>query len=128
MVSEVVAQWMPLDLPRLQLRYPERAGHCVSIIDEHTRECLGSLVERSITADVLIDELGPAAPGSVATRPCCAGTTDPNFVSAWKRCWKGAPTNNGAAVATHVASLRSRSSPSIRAAAHYDPALDFVDE
>lgn len=29
----------------------------VSIIDEHTRECLGGLVERSITADVLIDEL-----------------------------------------------------------------------
>jgi putative transposase len=29
----------------------------VSIIDEHTRECLGRLVARSITADVLIDEL-----------------------------------------------------------------------
>jgi putative transposase len=29
----------------------------VSIIDEHTRECLGGLVERSITADVLVDEL-----------------------------------------------------------------------
>lgn len=29
----------------------------VSIIDEHTRECLSSLVERSVTADVLIDEL-----------------------------------------------------------------------
>jgi transposase InsO family protein len=29
----------------------------VSIIDEHTRECLGGLVERSITADALIDEL-----------------------------------------------------------------------
>jgi putative transposase len=29
----------------------------VSIIDEHTRECLGGLVDRSITADVLIDEL-----------------------------------------------------------------------
>jgi putative transposase len=28
-----------------------------SIIDEHTRECLGGLVDRSITADVLIDEL-----------------------------------------------------------------------
>lgn len=26
-------------------------------IDEHTRECLGGMVERSITADVLIDEL-----------------------------------------------------------------------
>ena len=29
----------------------------VSIIDEHTRECLGGLVERSITGDILIDEL-----------------------------------------------------------------------
>ena len=29
----------------------------VSIIDEHTRECLGGLVERSITGDHLIDEL-----------------------------------------------------------------------
>jgi putative transposase len=29
----------------------------VSIVDEHTRECLGGLVERSVTADVLIDQL-----------------------------------------------------------------------
>jgi putative transposase len=29
----------------------------VSIVDEHTRECLGGLVERSITAVVLIDDL-----------------------------------------------------------------------
>ena len=29
----------------------------VSIIDEHTRECLGGLVDRSITGDRLIDEL-----------------------------------------------------------------------
>jgi transposase InsO family protein len=29
----------------------------VSIVHEHTRECLGGLVERSITADDLIDEL-----------------------------------------------------------------------
>jgi putative transposase len=29
----------------------------MSVIDEHTRECLGGLVHRSITADVLIDEL-----------------------------------------------------------------------
>jgi transposase InsO family protein len=28
-----------------------------SIVDEHTRECLGGLVERNITGDVLIDEL-----------------------------------------------------------------------
>lgn len=29
----------------------------LSVIDEHTRECLGGLVERSITADKLADEL-----------------------------------------------------------------------
>ena len=29
----------------------------VSVVDEHTRECLGGLVNRSVTADVLIDEL-----------------------------------------------------------------------
>jgi putative transposase len=29
----------------------------VSIVDEHTRECLGGLVGRSITSDTLIDEL-----------------------------------------------------------------------
>ena len=29
----------------------------VSIVDEHTRECLGGLVERSVTADRLINEL-----------------------------------------------------------------------
>ena len=35
----------------------------VSIVDEHTRECLGGLVERSITADTLIDELDCIAAG-----------------------------------------------------------------
>jgi len=29
----------------------------VSVVDEHTRECLGGLVDRSITGDDLIDEL-----------------------------------------------------------------------
>jgi hypothetical protein len=35
----------------------------VSIIDEHTRECLGGLVDRSITAEVLIEELDRLATG-----------------------------------------------------------------
>jgi len=35
----------------------------VSVVDEHTRECLGGLVERSITADALIDELDLIATG-----------------------------------------------------------------
>ena len=50
----------------------------VSIVDEHTRECLGGLVERSITADVLIDELDRLAPDA-ATRRCCAVTTGPSW-------------------------------------------------
>jgi transposase InsO family protein len=33
----------------------------VSIIDEHTRECLGGIVERSITGEHLIDELDRVA-------------------------------------------------------------------
>ena len=33
----------------------------VSIVDEHTRECLGGLVERSITGENLITELGRLA-------------------------------------------------------------------
>ncbi|MBB5891401.1 transposase InsO family protein [Kutzneria kofuensis] len=35
----------------------------VSIVDEHTRECLGGLVARSITSDDLIDELDRIAGG-----------------------------------------------------------------
>lgn len=34
-----------------------RSVKIASIIDEHTRECIGGLVERSITADRLVDEL-----------------------------------------------------------------------
>jgi putative transposase len=49
----------------------------VSIVDEHTRECLGGLVERNITSDDLIVELDrPAALRAI--QPCCAGTTAPN--------------------------------------------------
>ena len=50
----------------------------VSIIDEHTRECLGGLVERSITGEHLIAELDRLAANAAPTRRCCAVTTDPN--------------------------------------------------
>jgi putative transposase len=50
----------------------------VSIVDEHTRECLGGLVERSITADDLIDELNRLAAQRAYPR-CCGVTTDPNW-------------------------------------------------
>jgi transposase InsO family protein len=49
----------------------------VSIIDEHTRECLGGLVDRSITADVLIDELDRLAT-SRGYPGVLHATTDPN--------------------------------------------------
>jgi hypothetical protein len=46
----------------------------VSIIDEHTRECLGGLVERSITGENLIAELdwlgGPAQSSENSDAPC----------------------------------------------------------
>jgi putative transposase len=35
----------------------------VSIVDEHTRECLGGLVERSMTGEDLLDELDRIAAG-----------------------------------------------------------------
>jgi putative transposase len=35
----------------------------VSIVDEHTRECLGGLVERSSTGEDLLDELDRIAAG-----------------------------------------------------------------
>ena len=34
-----------------------RSIKIVSIVDEHTRECLGGLVDRSVTGEDLIDEL-----------------------------------------------------------------------
>ena len=40
----------------------------VSIIDEHTRECLGGMVERSVTGDHLVDELDRVA-GQRGTYP-----------------------------------------------------------
>ena len=41
----------------VRLHHRREAGQDLSIVDEHTRECLGGLVERSITGDRLIDEL-----------------------------------------------------------------------
>ncbi|RMI27803.1 IS3 family transposase, partial [Nocardia stercoris] len=60
----------------------------VSIVDEHTRECLGGLVERSITADRLIDELDRIAvdrgyPGALR---CDNG---PEFACAAMADWAG---------------------------------------
>ena len=64
----------------------------VSIVDEHTRECLGGLVERYITAEDLIDELDRVA-AAVATRPCCAATTAPSWRAPR---WPTGPANESA--------------------------------
>jgi putative transposase len=50
----------------------------VSIIDEHTRECLGGMIQRSITGEDLITELARLAPSAAQSRRCCVVTTDPN--------------------------------------------------
>jgi transposase InsO family protein len=49
----------------------------VSMVDEHTRECLGGLVERSVTADVPSTN-STASRNSAATPLCCGATTAPN--------------------------------------------------
>ena len=49
----------------------------VSIVDEHTRECLGGMVERSITGEHLIGELDHLATERGHFRWCFGATTDP---------------------------------------------------
>jgi hypothetical protein len=62
-------------------RLPVRRHHqrqtdqLVSIVDEHTRECLGGLVDRSITGNDLIDELDRLAADRGYPR-CAAGAGD----------------------------------------------------
>ena len=87
----------------------------VSMVDEHTRECLGGLVERGITGDDLIDELA-ASPLSVATQLCCAVTTALNWRA---RRWRTGPANESGCISSHLASpgatgTSSRSTPSPR--------------
>ena len=60
----------------------------VSVVDEHTRECLGGLVERSVTGDDLIDELDRLAAqrGYPAVLRCDNG---PELVCAALADWAG---------------------------------------
>jgi putative transposase len=60
----------------------------VSIVDEHTRECLGSLVHRSITGDTLINELDRLAQerGYPAVLRCDNG---PEFACVAMADWAG---------------------------------------
>ena len=59
-----------------------------SIIDEHTRECLGGLVERSITGDRLIDELDRLA-GSRGYPAVLRADNGPELACAAMADWAG---------------------------------------
>lgn len=68
-----------------------RAIKICSIVDEHTRECLGGLVERSITADRLIDQLDDL----VAERGAPSvlrSDNGPEFISEAMADWAGTDT------------------------------------
>jgi putative transposase len=47
----------------------------LSLVDEHTRECLGGLVERSIAREVLATELNRITATRGGGRRCCGWTT-----------------------------------------------------
>ena len=51
----------------------------VSIIDEHTRECLGGMVERSITGETSPPNSTAWPPNAAPFRRCFGATTDPNW-------------------------------------------------
>ena len=56
------------------------AVHLIKIVSiiEHTRECLGGLVERSITGGELAANSTVSPPSAAAILPYCGVTTDPN--------------------------------------------------
>lgn len=51
----------------------------VSIVDEHTRECLAGMVERSITGEHLIAELDQLAVQHGTYPGCCGATMPPEL-------------------------------------------------
>lgn len=68
-----------------------RAIKVLTIVDEHTRECLGGLVERSITAEALIDHLDALI--AQRGRPAVLRSDNgPEFVSAALAEWAGTST------------------------------------
>ena len=65
----------------------------VSIVDEHTRECLGGLVERSITGEDLIAELDRVC-GQRGTYPTvlrCDNGPSPQRSPPRRRLWAALP-------------------------------------
>ena len=61
------------------------------MIDEHTRESLLNIVERSITAERLVTELEKRSTRQVGRRRCCGSTTGQNWFR--KRCNASARTS-----------------------------------
>ncbi|BBU22226.1 hypothetical protein MYXE_20160 [Mycobacterium xenopi] len=66
-----------------------KAVKIASMIDEHTRESLLNIVERSITAERLIEDLEKCFTAAAARRWCCGWTTVRNSFP--KRCNRFAP-------------------------------------
>lgn len=91
----------------------------MSIIDEHTRECLTSLVERSVTADALIDELDRLAltRGYPAVLRCdngpelaCEAMAD--WAGDTSSCRSSHPASHGATVTSNRSTAASATSAS----------------
>ncbi len=61
----------------------------VSTVDEHTRECLGGLVERSITADRLIDKLDRLTTGRRRYPAALRSDNGPELACEAMRDWAG---------------------------------------
>ena len=87
----------------------------VSIVDEHTRECLGGLVERSITGEDLIAELDRLAVER-GTRPivlrcdngpelACAAMAE--WATAMSACTSSRPASPGATATSSPSTLGS---------------------
>jgi putative transposase len=68
-----------------------KAIKIASMIDEHTRESLLNIVERSITAERLVTELEKRSTRQVGRRRCCGWTTGQNWFR--KRCNASARTS-----------------------------------
>ena len=62
----------------------------LSVVDEHTRECLGGLVERSITAEVLVAELDRIAWTRGTTPAVIRLDNGPEMIASATADWAGA--------------------------------------
>jgi transposase InsO family protein len=74
----------------------------VSIIDEHTRECLGGMVERSITGEDLIAELDRLAVGRGAYPTVLRCDNGPELACTAMADWAQVARHAAAAAITHT--------------------------